>query len=202
MVKMEEEKKRQDADAQKERERQEAEERKEQEQQEAEEKAGKEQLAALMAKYEKQKEEEEKAKKAVEEAEWKAADEAKKAVAEAAKEKAAAELKEKMGKNKKKVEEKAVGTRVIPEREATKVLHLKYQLNQLLQKSPIFVESDTSNASPEYTRGKHSCKSSMEAGPSTKRPLAKRSKMEVGDKGPCDSCRARKEECILLLGGK
>jgi colicin import membrane protein len=154
-----------------------------------------------MVKYEKQKEEEEKAKKAVEEAEWKAADEAKKAAAEAAKEKAAMELKEKMGKNK-KVEEKAVGTRVIPEQEATKVLHLKYQLNQLLWKSPLFVKSDALNTSPEYTGGKHSRKSSMEGGPSTKRPPAKRSKMEVGDKGPCDSCQTRKEECILLLGGK
>jgi hypothetical protein len=155
-----------------------------------------------MAKYEKQKEVEEKAKKAAEEAEWKAADEAKKAAAEAAKEKAATELKEKMGKNKKKVEEKVVGTQVIPEQEATKVLHLKYQLNQLLWKLPIFVESDASNASPEYTGGKHLCESSMEAGPSTKRPLAKRSKTEVGNRGPCDSCQARKEECILLLGGK
>jgi hypothetical protein len=91
---------------------------------------------------------------------------------------------------------------VIPEQEATKLLCLKYQLNQLLRKSPIFVESDASNMSPEYTGGKHSCRSSMEAGPSTKRPPVKQSKMEVGDKGPCDSCRVRKEECILLLGGK
>jgi hypothetical protein len=164
MVKMEEEKKRRDADAQKEREQREAEERKEQKQRKAEEKAGKEQLVALMARYEKQKEEEEKEKKVVEEVEQKAANEVKKGAAEAAKEKAAMELKEKMGKNKKKVEEKAVGTRVIPEQEATKVLCLKYQLNQLLRKLPILVESDTSNMSLEYTR------------------------MEVGDKGPCDSC--------------
>jgi hypothetical protein len=155
-----------------------------------------------MAKYEKQKEEEEKAKKAAEEAEWKAANEAKKVAAEAAKEKAAMELKEKMGKNKKKVEEKVVGTRVIPEREVTKVLRLKYQLNQLLWKLLIFVKLDTSNVSLEYTGGKHSHESSMEAGPSTKRPPAKWSKMEVGNKGPCDSCQARKEECILLLRGK
>jgi hypothetical protein len=155
-----------------------------------------------MAKYEKQKEEEEKAKKVVEEVEWKVADKAKKAAAEAAKEKAATELKEKMGKNKKKVEEKAVGTQVIPEQEVTKVLRLKYQLNQLLQKLPILIKSDTSNASPEYTGGKHSHKSSMEVGPSTKRPPAKWSKTEVGDRGPCDSCQTRKEECILLLRGK
>jgi hypothetical protein len=155
-----------------------------------------------MVKYEKQKEEEEKAKKAAEEVEWKVANEAKKVAAEAVKEKAAVELKEKMGMNKKKAEEKGVGTQVIPEQEATKLLHLKYQLNQILWKSPIFVKSDASNTSPEYTGGKHSRGSSMEAGPSTKRPLAKRSKMEVGDRGPCDSCQARKEECILLLGGK
>jgi hypothetical protein len=91
---------------------------------------------------------------------------------------------------------------VIPEQEATKVLCLKYQLNQLLWKSPILVKSDALNVSPEYTRGKHLRESSMEVGPSTKRPLAKWSKTEVGNKGPCDSCQARKEECILLLGGK
>jgi hypothetical protein len=101
---------------------------------------------------------------------------------------------------KKKAEEKAVGTQVVPEPEVTKILCLKYQLNQMLQSLPILVELDMLNASPGYTGGKHSCRSSMEVGPSTKKPLAKWSKMEVSNKGPCDSYQVKAEECILLKG--
>jgi hypothetical protein len=131
-----------------------------------------------MVKYERQKEEEEKAKKAAEEAEWKV-------VAEAAREKAVAELKEKQANLKKKAEEKVVGTHVLPEQEATKLLCLKHELHKALEDSEVVVLSDEIPSPP---RGKHSCGSSMEAGPSTRKPPAKRSKMEVGNKGPCDSC--------------
>jgi hypothetical protein len=152
-----------------------------------------------MAKYERQKEEEEKAKKVVEAAEWKAANEAKKVVAEAAREKAAAELKEKQANLKKKAEEKAVGTCMLPEQEATKLLHLKHKLHKVLGDLEVVVLSDET---PSPAGGKHSHRSSMEAGPLTRKPLAKWSKMEVGNKGPCDSCQAKKEEYILLLRGK
>jgi hypothetical protein len=60
-----------------------------------------------MVRYERQKEEEEKVKKAVEDTEWKV-------VAEAVREKAAVELKEKWENSRKKVEEKAVGTCILP----------------------------------------------------------------------------------------
>jgi hypothetical protein len=128
----------------------------------------------------------------VEEAEWKVA-------AEAAREKAVAGLKEKQANLKKKVEEKVVGTCVLPEQEATKLLHLKHELHKVLGDLEVVVLLDET---PSPAGGKHSCGSSMEVGPSTRKPLAKWSKTEVGDKGPCDSCWVKAEECILLLRGK
>jgi hypothetical protein len=79
-----------------------------------------------------------------------------------AREKAVAKLKEKQANLKKKVEEKAVGTCVLPEQEATKLLHLKHKLHKVLGDSEVVVLLDEM---PSLARGKHSCRSSMEAGP-------------------------------------